>query len=156
MKYWWEQGSFVVWNRLVAINSILALIALILRLISEKAHPFARLIMIINAVIYFQRLFKAFFANNYLGPKVIMIWKLVMVVFDVNHCRTHYCRQKNWRCSVCFSSYFCYRIVLRARVWCIQDEIHIQEYFGSFSAMVFGKYLASRPQMLWMVSADPA
>ncbi len=119
MKYWWEQGSFVIWNRLEAINSILVFIALILRVISEKAHPFARLIMIINLIIYFNRLFKAFFANSYLGPKVIMIWKMVMVVLDVDRCTTHYCRQKNWRCSVCFSSYFCYRIVLPARVLCM-------------------------------------
>jgi hypothetical protein len=81
MKYWWEQGSFGTWNRFDTVSSLLGFIALILRVISEKSHPFARLIMIINAVIYFQRLFKAFFANSYLGPKVIMIWKMVMSQF---------------------------------------------------------------------------
>uniref|UniRef100_A0A914VQG5 TRPM SLOG domain-containing protein n=1 Tax=Plectus sambesii TaxID=2011161 RepID=A0A914VQG5_9BILA len=73
---WWEQGSLGSLRHLDTVNTVVAFLAFILRLISEATHPFARLLMVINLVIYFQRLFKAFFADSYLGPKVIMIWKM--------------------------------------------------------------------------------
>uniref|UniRef100_A0A914VKZ2 Uncharacterized protein n=1 Tax=Plectus sambesii TaxID=2011161 RepID=A0A914VKZ2_9BILA len=74
--WWWEQGSLGNLKHFDTVNATLAVLAFVLRLISEATHPFARLLMVINLVIYFQRLFKAFFADSYLGPKVIMIWKM--------------------------------------------------------------------------------
>lgn len=78
LKHWWEHGS-ASWNRIDAINLTFSLIAFILRVAStsRRVHSIARTLMIVNLIVYFLRLFETFFINSYLGPKVIMITRMV-------------------------------------------------------------------------------
>uniref|UniRef100_A0A914XRN8 Ion transport domain-containing protein n=1 Tax=Plectus sambesii TaxID=2011161 RepID=A0A914XRN8_9BILA len=72
---WWRNGAFGTWNRMDIFSVIISVIAFILRCFSTT-FPFARFLMLVAMLLYFQRVCKLFLVNSYLGPKVIMIKKM--------------------------------------------------------------------------------
>uniref|UniRef100_A0A914XBZ0 TRPM SLOG domain-containing protein n=1 Tax=Plectus sambesii TaxID=2011161 RepID=A0A914XBZ0_9BILA len=73
---WWRNGALGTWNLLDFISVIISVIALILRCFSST-FPLARLLMLVAMLLYFQQVCKIFLLSSYLGPKVIMIKKMV-------------------------------------------------------------------------------
>lgn len=65
---------------------LISLFAFVTRFV-VRLQSIARALMLVNLIIYFMRLFRSFYVSSYLGPKVIMITKMVyvyiLISFDI-------------------------------------------------------------------------
>lgn len=83
---YWYFSSFGTWNRIDILSLSMSALAFSLRWF-PVTFPVARLLMVVTLVVYIARLFKVYFVNSYLGPKVVMLkrmsWDLAMFLMVV-------------------------------------------------------------------------
>ena len=70
------------WNIFDQLMFIILLVAVILRftLTSDENFVWARYVYIINLVMFYMRILQLYYIHPHLGPKVIVIWRMVRVI----------------------------------------------------------------------------
>uniref|UniRef100_A0A1I8IF01 LSDAT_euk domain-containing protein n=1 Tax=Macrostomum lignano TaxID=282301 RepID=A0A1I8IF01_9PLAT len=76
LRDWW---GFSAWNRLDLFTMLLALIGIFLRIpeATDAITTGVRTCYILAGVLFYLRVFRLYYANSYLGPKLVMIQKMV-------------------------------------------------------------------------------
>jgi len=78
VKDWWTL-SFSTWNQIDLLIFLVEALGFTLRWF-QATFEIARLLIATNIIMFMARLLKAYFVNRYLGPKVIMIKRMVQNV----------------------------------------------------------------------------
>jgi len=82
-----EFGNYIKdpWNRVDQAMYIILLLAVILRFtLSENDFVGARYVYAINLVMFYLRILQLYYIHRRLGPKVVVIWRMVGVTADEN------------------------------------------------------------------------
>lgn len=80
---WWSFSTFSTWNVMDLTALVLAVSAFSLRHFLQT-FAIARLIFSLNFIVFISRSFKVYFVNSYLGPKVVMIKRMVRQTLHEN------------------------------------------------------------------------
>jgi len=78
-------GSYIKdpWNRVDQAMYIVLLLAVILRFTLNDTHFVgARYVYAINLVMFYLRILQLYYCHRRLGPKVVVIWRMVCVTID--------------------------------------------------------------------------
>ena len=72
------------WNIFDQLMFIILLVAIILRftLTSDENFVWARYVYIINLVMFYMRILQLYYIHPHLGPKVIVIWRMVRAIIN--------------------------------------------------------------------------
>lgn len=70
----------MTWNRIDVFILSAGAVTFVLRWFHET-FAIARLLLTLNFIMFFMRVFKVYFVNSYLGPKVVMIKRMVRFLF---------------------------------------------------------------------------
>ena len=85
-----EIGNYIKdpWNRVDQAMYIVLLLAVILRFALNETHFMgARYVYAINLIMFYMRILQLYYIHQRLGPKVVVIWRMVGVITDENENR---------------------------------------------------------------------
>jgi len=76
------------WNRVDQAMYFVLLLAVILRFALNETHFVgARYVYAINLIMFYMRILQLYYISQRLGPKVVVIWRMVGVITDENENR---------------------------------------------------------------------
>jgi len=82
MLHRWKSYVREPWNLVDVLMYLLLAVAIILRLLlaNDKAFEWARYVYTVDLIMFYLRILQLYSINQRLGPKVIVIWRMVCIV----------------------------------------------------------------------------